>query len=150
MTTSEPDLASWLLEQIAEDERLAQESIDMRGGSGEWSIAEERRVRWGDPSPNPEILAGGKPIAEFNNEYGGPFHAWHAERWDPVRVLAECDAKRQIIDEHTVYQPPPDVAPPVANTDCPNCDMATPCPTSRLLALPFADRPGYRQEWRPA
>jgi hypothetical protein len=24
-----------------------------------------------------------------------------------------------------------------------------PCPTVRLLALPYADRPGYRDEWRP-
>jgi hypothetical protein len=25
-----------------------------------------------------------------------------------------------------------------------------PCPTLRLLALPYADRPGYRPEWAPA
>jgi hypothetical protein len=24
-----------------------------------------------------------------------------------------------------------------------------PCLTLRLLALPYADRPGYREEWRP-
>jgi hypothetical protein len=24
-----------------------------------------------------------------------------------------------------------------------------PCPTVRLLAQPYADRPGYRDEWRP-
>jgi hypothetical protein len=24
-----------------------------------------------------------------------------------------------------------------------------PCPTLRLLALPYGDRPGYRDEWRP-
>lgn len=23
------------------------------------------------------------------------------------------------------------------------------CPTARLLAVPYADRPGYREEWRP-
>lgn len=24
-----------------------------------------------------------------------------------------------------------------------------PCSTLRLLALPYSDRPGYREEWRP-
>lgn len=24
-----------------------------------------------------------------------------------------------------------------------------PCATIRLVALPFSDRPGYREEWRP-
>jgi hypothetical protein len=28
-------------------------------------------------------------------------------------------------------------------------DLSAPCPTLRLLALPYADRPGYRDEWRP-
>lgn len=27
--------------------------------------------------------------------------------------------------------------------------VVAPCPTLRLLALPYADRPGYREEWRP-
>lgn len=28
-------------------------------------------------------------------------------------------------------------------------DEQPPCPTLRSLALPYADREGYRQEWRP-
>ncbi|MDB5243970.1 MAG: hypothetical protein JWP57_4596 [Spirosoma sp.] len=49
----------------------------------------------------------------------------HFARWAPARVLAECDAKRraremQIADE-----------------------------LDRILALPYADHPDYRSEWRP-
>ncbi|WP_373305012.1 DUF6221 family protein [Streptomyces bluensis] len=27
--------------------------------------------------------------------------------------------------------------------------MSRPCPTLRLLALPYADRDGYQESWRP-
>jgi hypothetical protein len=70
----------------------------------------------------------------------------HVYRWTPKRVLAELDAKRQILDVHQ----PDDVL------DQPHCitcgDWPTvpwPCRTVRLLALPYADKPGYREEWRP-
>lgn len=28
-------------------------------------------------------------------------------------------------------------------------ELSWPCPTLRLLALPYEGRPGYRAEWRP-
>lgn len=50
----------------------------------------------------------------------------HVAAWDPTRVLAEVAAKRAILDglppEHWAV---------------------------RLVALPYADQPGYRDEWRP-
>lgn len=67
--------------------------------------------------------------------------------------LADIDAKRRILDEHAVIEPPYGWA-----GWCSRCvdgdevwDAATksPCPTVRLLALPYADRPGYRPEWKP-
>lgn len=51
----------------------------------------------------------------------------HLIHWMPPRVLAEVEAKRRILDayeDETGY-------------------------LLRLLALPYADRPGYREEWRP-
>ena len=56
----------------------------------------------------------------------------------PARVLAECEAKRRIVEEYAVtlragelmaYQTLDDVV--------------------RELALPHADHPDYREEWRP-
>lgn len=62
------------------------------------------------------------------------------------RVLAECDAKRQIVALHD------------ADADgrfCLSCGdgdyygVGYPCPTARALALPYADHPDYRDEWKP-
>ena len=67
---------------------------------------------------------------------------------DSARVLAEVDAKRRIldflsrdvIDVSTLGGPPEWIhgASPIEAH-----------PALRLLALPYADRPGYRDEWRP-
>ncbi|MFI2664862.1 DUF6221 family protein [Micromonospora carbonacea] len=50
---------------------------------------------------------------------------------DPDRELAELDAKRRVLD---LYE----------ELNEPHLYEAI-----RLLALPHADRPGYREEWRP-
>jgi hypothetical protein len=64
---------------------------------------------------------------------------------------AEVDAKRRILDLHTPARPGD------PSYGCPTCwegaedggPMDYPCPTLRLLALPYADRPGYQGSWRP-
>ncbi|WP_409186471.1 DUF6221 family protein [Amycolatopsis sp. VS8301801F10] len=78
--------------------------------------------------------------------------------WTPPgmwrRRAAEIDAKRRIIDLHS---PDSDYLPDcktcscagaLAGTDCINT-VKWPCPTLLLLALPYADHPDYREEWRP-
>ncbi|WP_432010164.1 DUF6221 family protein [Streptomyces cucumeris] len=67
----------------------------------------------------------------------------HMAEHDPARVLREIDAKRRILAEHALN-----------GWVCSTCDngeveQVFPCPTLRLLALPYADRPGYREAWRP-
>ncbi|MGW1595264.1 DUF6221 family protein [Streptomyces sp. NPDC002343] len=72
------------------------------------------------------------------------------EPWDPARVLREIDAKRRIVELHgpadTEY-----ADGPVCTTcdDLRGVEPAYPCRTLRLLLLPYADRPGYSDEWRP-
>lgn len=51
------------------------------------------------------------------------FNANHIARWDPVRVLAECEAKRTIIYLQV--------------------------PVLQYLALAYADHPDYDESWRP-
>lgn len=56
--------------------------------------------------------------------------------WGPDRVLAECEAKRRIVDA------------------CQNVEQvhAAEFLADRMLAflaLPYADHPDYREEWRP-
>lgn len=120
------DLATWLMEQIAEDELAAQALLEQPA------------------------------FAEFRMDHR-PIQ--HAIREDPdptgaVRFrLAECDAKRRIVDLHT---------PEGRYRDCPTCterdyrayrydddEQLWWCDTLKVLALPYADRPGYREEWRP-
>lgn len=53
----------------------------------------------------------------------------------PDRVLAECEAKRRIVDRYS---------------GCDDCGAGDdPCDALRFLALPYADHPDYRKEWRP-
>lgn len=75
---------------------------------------------------------------------------WHGGRvWLPARIRDECATKRRLVELHEPE-----------NGYCSTClesdsDLygkvyeAAPCMNLRLLALPFADRPGYREEWRP-
>ncbi len=56
----------------------------------------------------------------------------HFARHDPARVLAEVEAKRRILEWAPI-------------------DLGEGHSTHifRLLALPYADHPDYREEWRP-
>lgn len=81
--------------------------------------------------------------------------AWrgvHIARHDPARVLREVEAKRQIVDLHRPVQRRSTGSSGGAIEDCQVCDhfpAQYPCPTLRLLALPYADHPDYREGWRP-
>lgn len=59
-------------------------------------------------------------------------------RFSTARLRLEAAVHRQLIELHR----------PVAH-GCAGTDGRSPCPTLRLLSLPFADHPDYRQEWRP-
>lgn len=87
-----------------------------------------------------------------------PGDGLHIARWDPARVLAECEAKRRIVELHTV-----DGTVRLRSTDekvyvCRTCSledeppsgpMEWPCDTLRALAAVYADHPDYRDEWKP-
>ena len=69
-------------------------------------------------------------------------------RW--VRQLAECEAKRRIVEEHGPFWE--DDSPSlcrVCHDYAAHDAAASPCRTLRLLATVYADHPDYRQEWRP-
>lgn len=77
----------------------------------------------------------------------------HIARYDPSRVLAECAAKRAIIDEHGLDDSS-------TKDYCESCadwwnselgegppPVAWPCPTLRSVAAVYKDHPDYQQEW---
>ena len=149
-------ITEFLLARIAEDEALAR------------AVAEDA----------------GKSFARSPADYGGvdPTTAtgcWSADgnAGDPVfamgvaRVLAECDAKRRIVELHQGW-PVLVTSPPGFSTDesLPGVTMRMSqqiqwqtqseyrerfgdepptAPILAILALPYADHPDYRDEWRP-
>ncbi|MFE7347509.1 DUF6221 family protein [Streptomyces fimicarius] len=78
--------------------------------------------------------------------------AEHIVRHDPARILREVDAKRKITECHEPW------VAGNGDTICGRCGREHidgrpgghfPCQTLRLLALPYADHPDYRDDWRP-
>lgn len=87
---------------------------------------------------------------------GGPPGPFPCDCTGPARVLAECEAKRQIIELHgddvEHYCPTGDDLSVYFNYLsgwAEAADNPQLCPTLRALALPYADHPDYREEWRP-
>jgi len=73
----------------------------------------------------------------------------HIAEHDPARVLREIDAKRQLIALHQEVEDPEEMQDYCATCEVTGNYPYYPCATLRLLALPYADRPGYRDDWRP-
>jgi hypothetical protein len=120
------ELVPWLRAQLDDDERVAREA-------------------------NPELGAVRSFLELITPEVEAD--EAHIVRWDPPRVLAEVEAKRRILDLHAESDFPydPDDGPGDYSwaAKCMTCYGDDPCPTLRLLALPYAGREGYREEWRP-
>lgn len=64
---------------------------------------------------------------------------------NPERMMVWSDARRRIV---ALHQALPSLDRP-GSDECVECEHPEPCPTMRLMALPFADHPDYREEWRP-
>ena len=84
--------------------------------------------------------------------------ATHIARHDPARVLAEVDAKRRTVELHgpATLHAGGGAAHFETVRVCRSCEppkqfpeTAYPCATLRLLALPYASHPDYRDAWRP-
>jgi hypothetical protein len=78
--------------------------------------------------------------------------AAHVTRWQPARVLAECKAKRLMVETYErLWNRAEEIRRAVGNEQSASArllyagvEMVLP-----LLALPYADHPDYREEWRP-
>lgn len=120
------------------------------------------------PSGYPEsvISSGGYDASYLNITRP---NAEHIARHDPARVLADCAAKRAIVELHRPYEKRTGWRDgrDVYEWLCRSCGGATPdtdpggnlwlerwneeapCDTLRVLAQPFADHPDYDESWRP-
>ena len=111
-------LTEFLLARIAEDEAAAREVP----GDGEFCTWNRS---W-DGSPTRDLVVDGERITPLPMTMDE-----HICRWDPARVLAECEAKRWLVflSEHG------------CGDDYERVQQA--------LALPYAAHPDYDEEWRP-
>ncbi|MEV7288111.1 DUF6221 family protein [Streptomyces sp. NPDC093252] len=158
-----PALAHWLSARLDEDERSARAASRRHGEPGPGAGV---RWRWEDPETDEPVLPdpdraefvtceapdGEGAVVALRSEETWPTRrsgelpqfgidlarevdaavGAHIVRHDPARVLAETDAKRRVLAWALT-------APPSPSTDH----------VLRLLALPYADQPGYRAQWRP-
>ncbi|MFD0053016.1 DUF6221 family protein [Streptomyces sp. NPDC127168] len=118
------DLVVWLRAQLDEDERGAQDALKR-------TTTTRRRIggEWVEDTVQPP--------------------EWRRSVWGPERVLREIDAKRRTVD---LCAPPlVEVTGPEDTERCftPGEGQPWGVDVLRLLALPYADRPGYRDDWRP-
>jgi hypothetical protein len=121
------DLVTWLRQQLDEDERTAD--------SWHWDSCDE--------------------VIDRERSMG-------CDCGLPKRVLAEVAVKRAILDLHepAVLRGGEGAKYYETRIVCRSCEPPRsllagepdpwPCPTVRLLALPYALNPGYDESWRPA
>jgi hypothetical protein len=126
----QPNLDQFLLARIAEDKRIATDAA-LASGREQWTVAD---------------LPHSEPPHDQPAE--------HVSRHDPARVLAECDAKRRLVQACRDSRPdlrflgarPPGLADfPLSPSD----QHQLAAVILALLALPYADHSEYRKEWRP-
>lgn len=131
-------LVAWLRAQFDDDERIADAAARDAGGPA-WSAGSGL-------SESVSLADGGGYVASGPYGYLSDEMRQHIARRDPARALREVQANRRILNEclkeveretATGRRYPASTAWALAVT------------TLRLLALPYADRPGYREKWRP-
>lgn len=147
-------ITEFLLGRIAEDEAVARDATGNR-----WAV--EHHEGWYDSRRNVEhawsvnsdepLLQNGRELAytrhpvavDYDRDYNMPqggcaleVDAGHIARHDPARVLAECEAKRRIVERHS-------------SCDDVSFGDASICPEIVTLAAIYADHPDYQEAWRP-
>lgn len=130
-----PTLSEFLLARIAEDEVVARAAT---GGPWTFHAASQLHFKsagWvGSPGPTTQ---GGVFVAEVSNCADGLDDGGHIARHDPARVLAECKAKRRIVEvlRHPYLHGEPQVREYAAMT-------------LEIMARVWVDHPYYRESWR--
>jgi hypothetical protein len=129
------DLIAFLRAQLDEDERVARAIEGDRYGDNDdgrwkhWRIEQEADREW-------LYLRGlGMELAHsYADNVITPQRGEHIARWDPARVLAEVEAKRERIDW-------------IEGELRDDADNETAQWLAKIEARPYAGWPGWREEW---
>jgi uncharacterized protein DUF6221 len=136
------DLVQWLGAQLDADERIARAAT-----AGPWLVDCETHAEAIIAGDGTSVIAGGRWGGEAS-VFGSTEDAIHIAAHDPARVLREVEAKRRIVEQHRPVGYG-GVCLSLCHTRAPGQPQTWPCLTLRLLALPYADRDGYQESWRP-
>lgn len=128
------DLTDFLLARIAEDEAVAKAAIEDDGGEDEGFSGQYGYLTGRTGSPLDHKPSFGDDAARLITRFAVP-----------ARVLAECKAKRQVVE---LYRGVSKDARETRDELC-CAGEAYLHDALRVLALPYADHPDYRNEWRP-
>lgn len=144
MVVMSDDLVAFLRARLSEDEEVARTAAGRYLAAREWLLI--------DSGSTPGLIGDGKgDVVRYGFGSGDiPIRdqTIHIVRHDPARVLREVEAKRRILDGIVTLIDRMDSAiesewgsgfGSTGESD----KLLT------LLALPYADHPGYRQEWKP-
>jgi hypothetical protein len=152
------DLVRWLGAQLDEDERIAKAATP-----GPWRQHDTHLGQYGHTAT---VLSGERNETDLRawlpsmsqESWDEARNVWadavHIAEWDPARVLGEIDAKRKQIawcvaaigernlsryGDFGLLKDHPDALAVTLAVE-----------TLRLIALPYADRPGYLAKWAPS
>ena len=157
-------LTEFLLARIAEDEVVARAAFSEGRLNGR---PREDDGRWhaGNHDSDAERVDG-IGITIYDEGGHNAEQAQHIARHDPARVLADCEAKRRIVERLRTHQRESYFEAAALGTLVIQPDggvKPAPLPERttlageriglefavRALALPYADHPEFRSEWRP-
>jgi hypothetical protein len=120
-------LTDFLLARIAEDEDVARRGISGQADpENGWGLVEYQGLAGLALSPH---------VGHIHERVQGE----HVIRWHPARVLAECEAKRRILERAVALSEWDEMGSSTADD---GYDILG------FLALPYADHPDYRQWWK--
>jgi DNA helicase HerA-like ATPase len=128
-------IEEFILARVAEDEHYAR-------------LADEVEDDWQDVvQPITNALTQARPQEVWSKRYGHAFQ--HIARHDPARVLAECEAKRRILDRAANDIAAADAKAPDQITRSFDAGAAHEAYNVLLdLVRVWADHPDFREEWR--
>jgi Family of unknown function (DUF6221) len=141
------DLSTWLLAQIEADEELARKATP-----GPWTV--ERSGSSGGAWVEPNVAGYIDVEMSYGEALGTLLNAENADHiaaWDPARVLAECEAKRKLIDRYkrAVAAAPSAVSSYVRGQDYGYREACLDAIQDEAAVYAAMGRPGYRKEWAP-
>lgn len=137
------ELLDFLRARLDEDEQVARAAKGGHlRGTDQWTF--------GPGNADGVHTGADTPVTRFT----WPREGAHIARHDPARVLAECAAKRRIVERHPIrvereWENPMDgPARQVEERYCAICGwVRDACDTVKDLASVYAERADYRAEW---